>query len=373
MGIEFSAQAGHRLVLCLSGDLTLKTTSDELGKLEKTLNGFPSIKQIELDSDRLAVWDSGLLVLLLRVERWADERGIAFVTSSAPQGLQNLLKLATAVPAPEGSIREPVRDGFLDRLGKSVLALWDDVGDSVEFIGESLMAGGRLLRGQARFRRSEFWLVVQETGADALPIVTLISILVGVILAFIGAVQLALFGAEIFVANLVALGMAREMGAMMAAIIMAGRTGAAFAAQLGSMQANEEIDALRTMGVSPMEFLVLPRMLALMAMMPLLAIYAMFLGILGGAILSISLFAINPLAYYTQSLQFIGLVDFAGGVFKAVLFGMIVAITGCYQGMNSGRDSAAVGQATTRAVVSGIVLIVVVDALMTVIYFILGI
>jgi phospholipid/cholesterol/gamma-HCH transport system permease protein len=234
------------------------------------------------------------------------------------------------------------------------------------------LALARLARGRARMRRMDLALVVQQVGADALPIVALIGVLVGMILAFIGGVQLSLFGAEIYVANLVALGMAREMGAMMAAIIMAGRTGAAFAAELGTMQVNEEIDALRTLGISPMEFLVLPRLLGLAMMMPLLAVYADLFGILGGGIVGVGLFGISPEIYWQQSLQFVTLGDFSGGLFKALVFGIVVAVAGCMRGLRSGRDAAAVGASTTAAVVSGIVGVIVGDSILNLVYHALG-
>ena len=169
------------------------------------------------------------------------------------------------------------------------------------FIGEAVFALGAFLRGRARFRRVEFLMLLQECGAQALPIVTLICFLVGAILAFIGAVQLAMFGAQIYVANLVGMAMVLEMGAMMTAIIMAGRTGAAFAAQLGTMTVNEEIDALTTLGLSPMEFLVVPRMLALVTMMPLLTLYGDLLGILGGALIGVTVLEISPVEYFNQT------------------------------------------------------------------------
>lgn len=152
----------------------------------------------------------------------------------------------------------------------------------LEFLGETVFSFMRLFRGKARFRTKDFILVLQECGADALPIVTLVSFLVGFTLAFVGAVQLGAFGADIYVANLVGLGMVREMGPMMAAIIMCGQSGAAFASHIGSMKVSEEIDALETLGISPMDFLITPRMVALFLMMPLLSIYADFIGIFGG-------------------------------------------------------------------------------------------
>jgi phospholipid/cholesterol/gamma-HCH transport system permease protein len=199
-----------------------------------------------------------------------------------------------------------------------------------------------------------------------LPIVSLISLLVGLILAFVGAVQLALFGAQIFIADLVGLGMTREMGGLMAAIIMSGRTGAAFAAQLGTMQVNSEIDALKTMGFKPMEFLVLPRILALVLIMPLLCLYANLMGIIGGALVTVSFFDVSLVQYMDRTAAAVGVPDLMIGLFKCGVFGVLIALSGCMRGMQCGRSASSVGDAATSAVVTGIVFIVISDALMTV-------
>jgi phospholipid/cholesterol/gamma-HCH transport system permease protein len=229
------------------------------------------------------------------------------------------------------------------------------------------------MRGRARLRAVDLWLIVQASGAQALPIVSLISFLVGLILAFVGATQLRPFGAQIYVANLVGLAMSREMGAMMTGIIMAGRTGAAFAAQLGTMVVNQEIDALITMGLNPVEFLVVPRMLALTLMVPLLCIYADLVGILGGAVVGVTMLHLGAAQYYQQTLSALQLLDFVAGLIKGTVFGILVALAGCLRGMQCGRSASAVGAAATSAVVTGIVWIIVSDAVLTVIYNVLGI
>jgi phospholipid/cholesterol/gamma-HCH transport system permease protein len=230
-----------------------------------------------------------------------------------------------------------------------------------------------MMTARARFQSRDLWVLIQECGVQALPIVSLISVLVGLILAFVGAVQLQQFGAQIFVADLVAIAMTREMGAMMAAIIMAGRTGAAFAAQLGTMQVNEEIDALKTLGISPIDFLVLPRMTALILMLPLLTIYADVLGIIGGALVGVVMLDLPPILYWNQTVQAITLNDVLLGVGKSAVFGVLIALSGCLRGIQSGRSASAVGAAATSAVVTAIVLIVVFDGIFAVIANILGI
>ncbi len=234
------------------------------------------------------------------------------------------------------------------------------------------------------FRKPLFWLVLSlvAIGAiiftyrffpEAFPIVSLISFLVGLILAFVGAVQLQMFGAQIYVASLVGIGMVRVLAAIMTGIIVSGRTGAAFAAELGTMQVNEEIDALQTMGISPMEFLVLPRMLALMLMMPLLCLYADLMGVLGGLVVGVSMLDINVHEYINMTRESVSLTKLWVGLFHSAVFGVLIALAGCLRGMQCGRSASAVGAATTSAVVTSIVSIIVATAIITISCQVLGI
>jgi len=200
-----------------------------------------------------------------------------------------------------------------------------------------------------------------QTGPNALPIISLSSVLVGVILGYLGAVQLQQFGAGIYVANLVTVGVLREMGALMTAIIIAGRTGAAYAAQLGTMQVNEEVDAIEILGISPMEFLILPRVIAVLIMVPLLTLYADILGIIGGGIVAGGL-GISPLQYWTQLQESLMMSHVIVGLLKGLLFGLLIGIAGCRAGMQAARNSEGVGSATTNAVVTALIYLVVADA-----------
>ena len=290
-----------------------------------------------------------------------------------PNGVRRLLTLALAVPERQGARRTEERPDFLVLVGNESLALWRSCGEMLDFLGQALQSFGRLTIGRARFRRSDLVDIMFECGAAALPIVTLISFLVGLILAFVGAVQLEQFGAQIYVADLVSIAMAREMGALMTAIIMSGRTGAAFAAQLGTMQVNEEIDALTTFGIPSMDFLVLPRMIALILMMPLLCVYANLMGIIGGAFVGVTMLDLSLVEYVNETISGVGLIDFAVGIVKSSIFGVLVAIAGCMRGIQCGRSASAVGMAATSAVVTGIVFIIVTDGIFTVITNALGI
>ena len=312
------------------------------------------------------------MVFLVRVINRCQEQGIQIDPAGLPGGVQKLLKLASAVPERKGARRVVLGQPIFTKVGNITIEMHRNWRDLLYFIGEIVIAFFNLLRGKARFRTSDLLYQIEGAGPSALAIITLISLLIGMILAFVGAVQLRLFGAQIYIANLVGLGMAREMGAMMTAIIMAGRTGASFAAQLGTMQVNEEIDALKTMGISPIEFLVLPRLLALCFTMPLLCIYSDFIGIFGGAIVSATMLDISFFQYFQQIQSAVEVKHFIIGIVKAGIFGVLVATAGCFRGIQCGRSASAVGHAATSAVVTSIVLIIVADAVATIACQIMG-
>jgi phospholipid/cholesterol/gamma-HCH transport system permease protein len=336
------------------------TTDKILHKLDKS-----SFSEIGFDTTELGQWDSLLLTFLTAVENGCKASSVRIDRRGLPAGIRGMLELADAVSEQEGVRRTAAKSGFLEKTGLLGIAFWQGSINMLAFIGEAAMAFGKFIIGKANYRRVDLIRLVQECGVDALPIVCLISFLVGMILAFVGSVQLSKYGAQSFIADMVGLGMAREMGALMTAIIMAGRTGAAFAAQLGSMQVNEEIDALKTMGFSEIEFLVVPRMVALILMMPLLCVYSDLMGVAGGGVVSYALFDISFLEYSQHLLSRIRFQDFAVGVGKSVVFGVLVAIAGCMRGIECGRSSQEVGMAATSAVVTGIVMIVSADAILT--------
>ena len=342
----------------------------DLDALERDLERH-NFTKLQVDASSVEEWDSTLPTLVLKCESYCHERKILMEKSLLPEGVGAILDLAKA--APEAQLPDPVpHKGFLLSLGEAAVDFWTSTADILYFLGETVFSFVRLFQGKARFRMKDFILVLQQCGADALPIVTLISFLVGFTLAFVGAIQLGAFGADIYVANLVGLGMVREMGAMMAAIIMCGRSGAAFASHIGSMKVSEEIDALETLGISPMDFLVLPRMVALFIMMPLLCVYADFIGIFGGITVGLGMLDLSYTQYIRQTQSAITIVDFSTGVIKSTVFGALVVATGCLRGMQCGNSSAAVGAAATSAVVSGITSIIVADSVFTMIFNALG-
>jgi phospholipid/cholesterol/gamma-HCH transport system permease protein len=332
-----------------------------------------AIARLRFDTRRLCHWDSGLVVFLDALMNRCSAAGIQVDQGSLPEGARRLLDLSKAVARKADAVQTSVRPALLERIGEFGLRGVQSVMVTVDFIGELGLATVRLVTGKASVRAAEVLEVIQVCGWQALPIVSLISLLIGLILAFMGAVQLQMFGAQIFVADLVGIGMAREMGAVMTGVIMAGRTGAAFAANLGTMQVNEEIDALRTLGVDPMDYLVLPRVTALVLMMPLLVVYSIFMGLCGGMAVSVGAFEITAIQYLNQTREALTLTHIGIGVSKSIIFGVIVAVCGCLQGIHCGRSAAAVGEATTAAVVTAIVYIVVADGILALVTNVLGI
>ena len=360
------------LVLAFSGRWHTGQPTPSSSDVQAMLTGS-DVQRLQFDGRRLDGWDSSLVVLVSAVVDHCASLGVDVDLDGLPDGARRLLSLSRAVPRKADADVAQDQPSLLARLGERGLLAGQTVRDTLDFTGELALSVMRLIRGQARFRSVDVLETIQECGWQALPIVSLISVLVGLILAFMGAVQLRQFGAQIYVADLVGIGMAREMGAVMTGVIMAGRTGAAFAANLGTMQVNEEIDALQTLGVSPVDYLVLPRMTALVLMMPLLCVYSVFVGILGGMVVGVGAFDISAIQYLNQTRGSLTVTHLGIGVFKSVIFGLIVAMCGCMQGMRCGRSAAAVGNATTSAVVIAIVYIVVADGLFAVLTNVLGI
>lgn len=360
------------ILLRLAGDWRAGRLPLSVTEVAAELAAHPA-GRLRFDAEKLGSWDSGLLTFLAGLKALCGERKTVVDETALPAGVQRLLMLAAVASERRSAAQEKKRPTFLERCGDHAIAGWREIVEMLAFLGEATLSCGRLLTGRARFRRADLLAIMLECGASALPIVSLISMLVGLIFAFVGAVQLSMFGAQIYVASLVGIAVVRVMGAVMTGVIMAGRTGAAFAARLGTMQVNEEIDALVTLGISPMDFLVLPRLLGLAIMMPLLCLYADLLGILGGLIVGVFMLDLNAMEYLVMTQKAVRLQDFWIGLFHSLVFGVLVALAGCLRGLRCGRSASAVGDAATSAVVTAIVSIVVATAVITVICNVLGI
>ena len=358
--------AGGVLLVEIAGDWLDRTRLPDVSAVAKEL-AAGGVSALEFEAQGLARWDSALMVRILTLNDLCTRAKVEFRAKTLPDGLARLIALSEAVPEKKDAARKETAPPFLQRVGESGLAVWTGGAAMLSFLGESVVALLKLMRGQAQFRWTDMFEVMQACGPQALGIVALINFLIGLILAFVGATELARFGAAIYTADLVAVASVREMGCIMTGIILCGRTGAAFAAQLGTMKVNQEIEAFQTFGISPFEFLVLPRMLALILMMPLLCIFADLIAISGGFLVSTLMLNIAPQVYLARTIESISLAGFLLGIFKGSFFGVIIALTGCLRGMQCGTNAAAVGLATTSAVVTGITWIIASDGIFAVI------
>lgn len=364
--LEFRREANGCLCIILAGDWLGHVRLPGIEPVAKELEAGGPATALAFDTSHLGRWNSGLMVFLLRCREFCQSRKIEFRVQTLPAGLARLIALSQVVPDRTDAAGTDVAPPVLALIGQVAIEAWAGTAGMLNFLGETILALGRMARGKAQFRAQDVLLAIQECGPQALGIVALINFLIGLIMAFVGATGLSRFGAGVYVADLVALATVREMGCIMTAIILCGRTGAAFAAQLGSMKVSQELEAFRTFGISPIDFLVLPRILAMAAMMPLLCLFADVIAILGGFLVAASMLHIDPGLYWHRTLGAVSLTNFLLGISKGTFFGVVVAITGCLRGIQCGTNAAAVGRATTSAVVTGITLIVACDGLFAV-------
>jgi phospholipid/cholesterol/gamma-HCH transport system permease protein len=359
---------GDRIEVSLAGEWRLTGACPEWTGGQ----GFPTpVATLRFRDGGLGYWDTSLLLYVFDAQEWCQAAGIACDTTGLPEKARALLaQLGTSHPS---TVPHERTDSFLVMTGLATRQAWSNLNDILHFVGECALGAASLPRRSRKFRWRDCIDQMQECGAMGLPIVSLISFLVGLTLAYQAAVELRQFGADIFVADVVGLSTVREMGPMMVAVILAGRTGAAFAATLGNMKANEEIDALETLGISAVDFLVLPRLLALGLMMPLLALYANCVGILGGMVVAAGILQIPPSAYWIETQGAISLSDINTGLLKATTFGLLIGLSGCLRGLQAERSAAGVGRAATSAVVTAILLIIVADSIYAVLFHILGV
>jgi phospholipid/cholesterol/gamma-HCH transport system permease protein len=364
---------GGTLVVRLSGPWSMNIGLPPLADVRRELDAaIPA--GLAFDTTELGSWDSAVLAFLAGASKLARAKGVPVDSSGLPTGLRKLLALAEAVPE-KSDARQEQDDGdhFVGRLGERAIQAERLFRSDLTFLGHLVLSVGRAFKGQARFRGSDLALLVQQNGFEALPIVTLVTFLLGLILAFVGAIQLQTFGATVYVADLVGVAMVRDMGALITGIIMAGRSGAAFAAQLGSMRVTQEIDALETMAISSLDFLVLPRVIALCVMMPFLTLYGDAMGILGGMFVGVAVLGHSPVAYLLQTADAVDTAHVIGGLIKGTVYGILIATAGCLRGVQSGKSSSAVGDAATSAVVTGIVAIIVACGVFAFLFYRLGI
>ncbi len=353
---------GTDTLVSLIGDWT---TLDAGGAVSTgALFDSKALKTIEFDSSRLGRWDSSLLVYLSAVRDVAATRSIRVDDSGIPMAAKQLLALLPQEAAPAGL--PPQRAMFIERFGLAVIAQWCELVAVTALIGGQLLQTGAALFGRTRMRRADLLGCMYDAGIAALPMVALVNVLVGAILAFVGAIELRRFGADIYIANLVGVAQVREMAAVMTAIVMSGRTGGAYAAEIASMQGSNELDAVRVLGIPVQDYLVLPRVMALTLMTPILYLYGSAIGILGGFAVAVSMLNISPTLFMAQTRSAVTMHEVSFGLIKSIAFGALIALAGCRIGLKAGRSATDVGHAATSAVVVSIVGIIMLDAVFAV-------
>ncbi len=370
--IIFDYSQAPVLLLKIGGDWRITAGLPSTEEILAQVDSCTDIKEVDFSAAGDFKWDSAFISLLLRLNEAVTKKGISFSVKGLVPQIQKLFELTPLQPA-KTPLSKKTNETLIEGIGGKVIGLKDAVFSFLDFLGDIVFAFNRFIRGKAFFRKDDFFMIVQRCGIDALGLVSLITLLVGVILAFIGAIQLKMFGAQIYIADIVGIAMVRVMGAIMSAVLMAGRTGASFAAELGIMQVNEEIDALKTLGVSPTEFLVMPRIMALVVMMPLLTLYADLMGIIGGFAISSTVLGLNPVEYMNHTASAVTLNNLWLGLIHSIVFGLIISIAGCYRGIRCQKSASGVGEATTSAVVTAITAIVIATAIITFVCQIIGV
>ena len=368
-GIEMSRAGGSTLVVRLGGAGRLAGDLPPVADVERELDRERAA-MVRLEAHAVADWDSGLVVFVFGLLTSCRARGIAVEHPDLPGTLERMLALVQTSALPP--VPPLPRGGLLERLGRRALARREKVRAASLFVGETTLALWRMLTGRARFRGQDLGLLLEGAGPSALPIVALVNFLVGIILAFVGITQLRRFGAEYYVADIVGIAVVRDMAALITAIVLAGRSGAAYAAQLATMKVTQEVDALRTLGISPVEFLVVPRVVALTLMMPFLVLFADLMGVLGGAAVGTTMMNQALASYLRQTSHSVTTGDMVGGLVKAATYGALVALTGTARGLAAERSSEQVGVAATQAVVTGIVAIITACGIFQYVFFLFG-
>lgn len=349
--------AGQESIVRLAGDWG---AADRLPSAGAVCRALGRVAAVRIDGSDLDSGHPRVAAFVHALERQLIDAGLTVHRQDLPRDVDALMALAS--PTPSGPASEARRGGWFARLGVRFQRRVRIGQDTAALVGEALARTPALISGKAQTRWRDFIELVRETGAASLPVVTVVNLLIGAVLGFIGAVQLQTFGAGMYLADLVGIASAREMAAIMTAFIMAGRIGATFAAHLATMESNEEIDALRMIGVSPFEFLALPRLAALTLMMPLLYLYGTALAIVGGMVVAHIVLGTPPTAFIERLQDAVAMRQFVIGLIKSTAFGVLIALTSCYIGLHAGRNAAEVGRAATRTVVVCIIGIISIDA-----------
>jgi phospholipid/cholesterol/gamma-HCH transport system permease protein len=364
--IDVDVTEPARATLRLRGEFALTDAPVIWRELRTHVDAAVRGNTLNIEMNDVQRVDGGIMALLAHLRAELHQRGVAseFLGASAP--VQEIIHLYRG-DVKVGRRKRHKPRGTLDQLGQATLAVLHELRSVLAFFGEMVLAAIAVVRAPRSANWGEVQPTMERSGADAVPIVLLVNFLVGLVMAFQASVQLKQFGANIFVADLIGISMTRELGPLMTAIVICGRSGAAFAAELGSMRVNEEVDALRTMGFGPMRFLVMPRMIALMLVMPILTLAADFVGVLGGLVVGLFSLELTTTAYFSQLQKAVKLWDVYSGMVKSVVFGLVIALISCQQGLATTGGAEGVGRRTTSAVVTTLFTLILVDATFTVV------
>jgi phospholipid/cholesterol/gamma-HCH transport system permease protein len=366
--ITATGDTGAPTHLTLSGQMSFQTLTIIQAEIRAI---FEKLKPsgLIIDLGQIDYLDSAGALALLEMEQYSTQASIPYSYENMSEEIRGTLSLIdrSAVMVPP-TIEKP-SDTLIEQVGDASLSVSRDFVSLLTFLGDLLVALFQSFLNPRSVRWGDFYFYVKRAGQDGLPIVALLSFLLGMIIAFMSSLQLKQFGANLYVASLVSFGMVRELGPIITAIIFAGRSGSAFAAEIGTMMVNEEVDALVTMGFNPTRFLALPKVLAAMLVVPLLTLYADLFGILGGMTVGVLGFDLTVFTYVTQTIKSINVFDIISSLFKTVVFAILIAGIGCQRGFCVRGGAEAVGKYTTSAVVAGLFLIIVADSLFAIIFY----
>ena len=363
--------AGDRLTLQLIGYLSAKTVGSTWQQTTTLLQSTQP-RTLILDAARMDYCDMTGIGFIQELKAFQEKAGAAFQLSGMRADHQNLFDLVSRRAGQPAAAKKIVKTGFIESFGRTVANLWDDFYGQIAFVGEVISQMSRAVMHPRSIRWKDVWVFIEKGGVNAMLLIMMAGFLIGVIMAFQSALPLKQMGSDVFVANVVAFAVLRELGPLITAIILAGRTGSAIAAEIGTMKINEEVNALTTMGLEPVRFLVVSRMLGILFLAPLLTVLSDFFGMLGGCLVFQS-FGYSAITYVNQITSTVDLGDVLGGIFKAVPFSIAIGAIGCLRGLQTKTGASAVGESTTSSVVTGMVMIIILDGVISAIYFALGI
>ncbi len=334
--------------------------------------GHSSPKKIIVDASGINYCDGSGIALFVKLRQFQERTGGEFEVRDLADDFQHLLDLFPPKEFQEPEVEKPKAASLPEEVGQATVGFWQDVSSHIIFIGEAGIALVRAIFNPWQIRWKDVFLTAEKIGVNALSIIAVINFLIGLVLAYQSAIPLQKYGGQLFIADLLVLSIFRELGPLMTAVMVAGRTSSAFAAELGTMKVNEEIDALTTMGLDPVRFLVVPRVIAAIFMIPVLTVFGDLFGLIGGGVVMLSL-GFPLVTYVNEMVSAATYIDLLVGLFKSVFFAVIIAGIGCFEGLRTKTGAAAVGDSATSAVVSGIILVIVLDGIFGVVFYYVGI